>query len=63
MPQSPCVASGVEWCESALEVAEGADVLVILIEWNEFRALDLKCAREIMLGNVLVDFRNVYLKP
>ena len=45
---------GVEWCESALEV------LVILTEWNEFRALDLKRAREIMLGNVLVDFRNVY---
>ena len=37
---------GVEWCESALEVAEGADVLVILTEWSEFRAFDLKSARE-----------------
>jgi UDPglucose 6-dehydrogenase len=52
--------SGVEWCESALEAAEGADVLVVLTEWNEFRALDLKRLRELMRGNVLVDLRNVY---
>ena len=51
---------GVEWCESALEVAEGAAVLVVLTEWNEFRALDLKQVCELMLGNVLVDLRNVY---
>ena len=40
--QGARAASGVEWCDSALEVAEGADVLVVLTEWNEFRALDLK---------------------
>ena len=51
---------GVLWCESALDVAEGADVLVVLTEWNEFRALDLKRMRQAMLGNVLVDLRNVY---
>ena len=50
----------MEWCESALEAAEGADVLVVLTEWNEFRALDLKRVREVMLGNVLVDLRNMY---
>jgi hypothetical protein len=33
---------------------------VILTEWNEFRALDLKSVRDVMLGNVLVDLRNVY---
>ena len=53
-PKAHALLPGVEWCESALEV------LVILTEWNEFRALDLKRAREIMLGNVLVDLRNVY---
>ena len=52
--------SGVEWCENALDVAEGADVLVVLTEWNEFRALDLKRVHELMLGNVLVDLRNIY---
>jgi UDPglucose 6-dehydrogenase len=51
---------GVEWCETALEMAEGSDVLVILTEWNEFRALDLKRLREVMAGNVLVDLRNMY---
>lgn len=50
----------VEWCQSALEVAEGTDVLVVLTEWNEFRALDLKRVREVMRGNVLVDLRNMY---
>ena len=52
--------AGVEWCDSALEAAEGADVLVVLTEWNEFRALDLKRVREVMVGNVLVDLRNMY---
>jgi UDPglucose 6-dehydrogenase len=54
--------TGVEWCESALQAAEGADVLVVLTEWNEFRALDLKHLRELMRGNVLVDLRNMYVE-
>jgi UDPglucose 6-dehydrogenase len=51
---------GVKWCTSALEAARGADVLVILTEWNEFRAVDLKEARHVMRGNALVDLRNVF---
>jgi UDPglucose 6-dehydrogenase len=50
----------VEWCDGALDVAEGADILVILTEWNEFRALDLAQMRRAMLGNALVDLRNIY---
>jgi UDPglucose 6-dehydrogenase len=50
----------VEWCDGALEVGEGADIVVVLTEWNEFRALDLKQLRKVMAGNVLVDLRNVY---
>lgn len=52
--------SGVAWFANALEAAEGADVVVVLTEWNEFRALDLKHLREAMRGDVLVDLRNVY---
>ena len=59
-PKAQELLSGVAWCQSALEVAEGADVLVVLTEWNEFRALDLKRVREVMSGNVLVDLRNMY---
>ena len=33
---------------------------MVLTEWNEFRALDLKHVRQIMAGNVLVDLRNIY---
>lgn len=51
---------GVVWCANAPEAAEGADVLVVLTEWNEFRALDLKSLRTRMTGDVLVDLRNIY---
>lgn len=51
---------GVAWCDSALEVADGADVVVVLTEWNEFRALDLKALKSRMKGAALVDLRNVY---
>jgi UDPglucose 6-dehydrogenase len=50
----------VVWCDNALNAAEGADVLVVLTEWNELRALDLKRVHQTMAGNVLVDLRNVY---
>jgi UDPglucose 6-dehydrogenase len=51
---------GVEWCDNALATAQGADVLVVLTEWNEFRAIDLLALRKAMRGNVLVDLRNIY---
>ena len=49
----------VMWCDSALEAVRGADVLAILTEWNEFRAIDLTQARKLMTGNAIVDLRNV----
>jgi UDPglucose 6-dehydrogenase len=51
---------GVEWCNGVLEAAKGADALVVLTEWNEFRAVDLVGLRKAMRGDVLVDLRNVY---
>ncbi|MCH9764363.1 MAG: UDP-glucose/GDP-mannose dehydrogenase family protein, partial [Alphaproteobacteria bacterium] len=50
----------VTWCDSASEAVEQADALVILTEWNEFRALDLHDVRSKMSGNVIVDLRNVF---
>ncbi|MCA3735284.1 MAG: hypothetical protein INE97_08095, partial [Phenylobacterium sp.] len=41
---------------------EGADVLVIINEWDQFRALDLERVRTLMRTPVLVDLRNIY-KP
>jgi UDPglucose 6-dehydrogenase len=46
--------------KDAYETAHGADALVILTEWNEFRALDLKRLREAMNAPLLFDFRNIY---
>ena len=40
--------------------AEGADLLVVVTEWNEFRNLDLERLRGLMARPVLVDLRNVY---
>ena len=48
------------WCESALEAAKDADVTVVMTEWNEFRALNLRSLKKRMRGNVLVDLRNVF---
>ena len=59
-PKAQELLPDVEWCDSAPDVAKGADVLVVLTEWNEFRALDLKRLRPLMRGNVLVDLRNMY---
>lgn len=51
---------GVTWCDSPLDAAEGADLAVVITEWNEFRALDLKALKSAMAGNTIVDLRNVY---
>ena len=51
---------GVHWCEGPYDVADGADVLVLITEWNEFRALDLERLGSAMRTRALVDLRNVY---
>jgi UDPglucose 6-dehydrogenase len=50
-----------EWVGRPYEAAEGADILVLITEWNEFRALDLERIRASMRGDLMVDLRNVYL--
>ena len=52
--------AGVEYCRDALDAATGADALVLVTEWNEFRALSPVRLRDAMRGRVLVDLRNVY---
>lgn len=48
------------YCSNAIETAEGADALVVLTEWNEFRALEPKNLRLVMRGNVIIDLRNIW---
>jgi UDPglucose 6-dehydrogenase len=51
---------GVHWQDDPYAAAIGADALVILTEWNEFRALDLARLARGMATPVLVDLRNIY---
>jgi UDPglucose 6-dehydrogenase len=51
---------GVEWADDAYQAAKGADVVVILTEWNEFRALDLPRLAKGMITPRMADLRNVY---
>ena len=51
---------GVVWTGSALDATDGAQVLAVVTEWNEFRALDLDAARKRMAGTALVDLRNIF---
>ncbi len=51
---------GVTWIEDTYEAADKADALVLLTEWNEFRALDLERIAGSMTTPVMADLRNVY---
>jgi UDPglucose 6-dehydrogenase len=51
---------GMDYCSSAYEVAQGADAIVIVTDWNEFKHLDMARVKELMRGDVIVDGRNIY---
>ena len=51
---------GITYLESAYEAATGADALVIITEWNAFRALDFDRLGNVMRNRILVDLRNIY---
>jgi UDPglucose 6-dehydrogenase len=50
----------VVYCSDAYDTMKGADILVLLTEWNEFRNIDLKRTKELLKAPVIVDLRNVY---
>ncbi len=58
--QAEQLLSGIVFANSAEEAADGADAVVIVTEWDEFRALDLHEIAGRMRGNMLVDLRNIY---
>lgn len=51
---------GIHYAESIEDAITGADAIVLLTEWNEYRGMDLARAKKLMNGNVFVDLRNVY---
>src|SRR3954447_19369576 len=60
MEQARRVLEGVDYAKDPYDCAEGADALVIVTEWDAFRALDLERIKGRMRAPVLVDLRNVY---
>ena len=60
MEQAKSVIANVTFCGDAYSCAEGASVLVIVTEWEQFRALDFDRLKTVMAQPVLVDLRNVY---
>ena len=50
----------VHFCSSPSEVAEGADAMLVVTEWNEFKSLNMEQIRSAMHRPVLIDGRNIY---
>ncbi|MDX8412665.1 MAG: UDP-glucose/GDP-mannose dehydrogenase family protein [Mariprofundales bacterium] len=51
---------GVCYCDQAYEAAQGADLLVLMTEWNAYRNLDLARIGALMKQRMMVDLRNIY---
>lgn len=60
MHEAKALLPGVDWCSDPYETARDAHALVLITEWNEFRALDLSRLGATMANRVFVDLRNVY---
>ncbi len=60
MPVAERVAPEIQLANSPYAVAEGADAIVLVTEWNEFKHLDLPRLRSLMRTPVFIDGRNVY---
>src|SRR4051794_32234883 len=58
--QAEHLLSGVDYADDAYGAAEGADAVVVVTEWDEFRALDLDTLAARMRGRTLIDLRNVW---
>jgi len=60
MHESAKILDTVTYCEDPYDCAAGADALLIVTEWEQFRALDLPRLKTLMKGQILIDLRNIY---
>ncbi|MEQ8327940.1 MAG: UDP-glucose/GDP-mannose dehydrogenase family protein [Parvibaculum sp.] len=60
MKEATKLLDGVEWANDAYQAMQGADGVVILTEWNEFRALDLERVKSLLKAPLMIDLRNIY---
>jgi UDPglucose 6-dehydrogenase len=60
MENAKAILNGVEFKEDPYQVAEGADALILVTEWNEFKQLDMERIKNLMRKPILMDGRNIY---
>jgi UDPglucose 6-dehydrogenase len=60
MGEAKKLLDGIEYCDNAYDTVEGADAMVVLTEWNEFRGMDLDRIKKALKHPIVVDLRNVY---
>ncbi|WP_025899845.1 UDP-glucose dehydrogenase family protein [Sneathiella glossodoripedis] len=60
MKEAKPLLSGVNFRSNSYETLENADAVVIITEWNEFRALDISRIKKLMKTPIMVDLRNIY---
>jgi UDPglucose 6-dehydrogenase len=60
MEEAKKLLPGLAYCADAYETMAGADALVLLTEWNAFRALDLDRVRNLLATSLVIDLRNIY---
>ncbi len=60
MNEAARLLSDVVWCRDAYDAMDGADALVVLTEWNEFRALNVERMRSLLRKPLVIDLRNIY---
>lgn len=60
MEEASTMFENVEFCDDAYHAMTGSDIAIILTEWNQFRAMNLKRITETLTTNTLIDLRNIY---
>jgi UDPglucose 6-dehydrogenase len=60
MKEAQKILPEIKYCEDAYDAVKGADALVIVTEWNQFRNLDLERIKNLLKGPYFFDLRNIY---
>lgn len=60
MEKASTVLKDVEFCSTPYEAIKGADAMVIMTEWNEFKELDLDRIKKLLNAPIIIDGRNIY---
>ncbi|MDP2974338.1 MAG: UDP binding domain-containing protein [Candidatus Diapherotrites archaeon] len=60
MERAKAILPGIEYCNGMYEVAKGADALLFLTEWGEFKEIDFNKVKELMKQPVVCDGRNMF---